>query len=183
MNLRPSGYEPDELPDCSTPQLEPRIIGIEPRRGKAISMARAVARPRASAVGLRAVDPAGPSSGRGSFRPARGLAPETLTAPRNAPRWPSRAAGSGPLAHVAPAHGHRLQGNQRGERKPPDELQSRDVLAPAVHGTERERPQRAVLAHFVDRCTAVRCAPDDDRHVIDVPVPERRFVFVRHHVT
>ena len=22
MNLRPSGYEPDELPDCSTPQQE-----------------------------------------------------------------------------------------------------------------------------------------------------------------
>ncbi len=36
MNLRPSGYEPDELPDCSTPhqmstallsELRPRIIG------------------------------------------------------------------------------------------------------------------------------------------------------------
>ena len=27
MNLRPSGYEPDELPDCSTPhQREPRIV-------------------------------------------------------------------------------------------------------------------------------------------------------------
>ena len=24
MNLRPSGYEPDELPDCSTPLLEMR---------------------------------------------------------------------------------------------------------------------------------------------------------------
>jgi hypothetical protein len=22
LNLRPSGYEPDELPDCSTPQTE-----------------------------------------------------------------------------------------------------------------------------------------------------------------
>ena len=22
MNLRPSGYEPDELPDCSTPQCK-----------------------------------------------------------------------------------------------------------------------------------------------------------------
>ena len=22
LNLRPSGYEPDELPDCSTPRLE-----------------------------------------------------------------------------------------------------------------------------------------------------------------
>ena len=28
MNLRPSGYEPDELPDCSTPhQLEGHING------------------------------------------------------------------------------------------------------------------------------------------------------------
>ncbi|CAB1369833.1 protein of unknown function [Denitratisoma oestradiolicum] len=26
MNLRPSGYEPDELPDCSTPRLKLRII-------------------------------------------------------------------------------------------------------------------------------------------------------------
>ncbi len=26
MNLRPSGYEPDELPDCSTPQLRGGII-------------------------------------------------------------------------------------------------------------------------------------------------------------
>ena len=25
MNLRPSGYEPDELPDCSTPLLEMKI--------------------------------------------------------------------------------------------------------------------------------------------------------------
>ena len=24
LNLRPSGYEPDELPDCSTPRLEER---------------------------------------------------------------------------------------------------------------------------------------------------------------
>src|SRR5690625_3859826 len=37
LNQRPSGYEPDELPDCSTPQLQlsglipqprPRIIGM-----------------------------------------------------------------------------------------------------------------------------------------------------------
>lgn len=26
LNLRPSGYEPDELPDCSTPRLEKRIL-------------------------------------------------------------------------------------------------------------------------------------------------------------
>src|SRR3546814_19775639 len=25
LNLRPSGYEPDELPDCSTPHQKPRI--------------------------------------------------------------------------------------------------------------------------------------------------------------
>ena len=26
LNLRPSGYEPDELPDCSTPRLMNRIV-------------------------------------------------------------------------------------------------------------------------------------------------------------
>ena len=26
LNLRPSGYEPDELPDCSTPRLRGRTI-------------------------------------------------------------------------------------------------------------------------------------------------------------
>ena len=26
LNLRPSGYEPDELPDCSTPRLKKRTI-------------------------------------------------------------------------------------------------------------------------------------------------------------
>ncbi len=32
LNLRPSGYEPDELPDCSTPRpLEGRIIMTYPR--------------------------------------------------------------------------------------------------------------------------------------------------------
>ena len=30
MNLRPSGYEPDELPDCSIPRLEPCAV----RRGE-----------------------------------------------------------------------------------------------------------------------------------------------------
>ena len=29
MNLRPSGYEPDELPDCSTPLLEMRNVRYE----------------------------------------------------------------------------------------------------------------------------------------------------------
>ena len=32
MNLRPSGYEPDELPDCSTPrrptQVTPYAVGL-----------------------------------------------------------------------------------------------------------------------------------------------------------
>ena len=28
MNLRPSGYEPDELPDCSTPLLEMKNEGF-----------------------------------------------------------------------------------------------------------------------------------------------------------
>ncbi len=32
MNLRPSGYEPDELPDCSTPRLEkPNIMPAPPK--------------------------------------------------------------------------------------------------------------------------------------------------------
>ena len=26
LNLRPSGYEPDELPDCSTPRLKKKIM-------------------------------------------------------------------------------------------------------------------------------------------------------------
>ena len=29
LNLRPSGYEPDELPDCSTPLLEVKKNGID----------------------------------------------------------------------------------------------------------------------------------------------------------
>ncbi len=28
MNLRPSGYEPDELPDCSTPHQPSRILAV-----------------------------------------------------------------------------------------------------------------------------------------------------------
>ena len=36
MNLRPSGYEPDELPDCSTPRYPNAFMvpgaGIEPAR-------------------------------------------------------------------------------------------------------------------------------------------------------
>ena len=28
MNLRPSGYEPDELPDCSTPQQKRNCKGV-----------------------------------------------------------------------------------------------------------------------------------------------------------
>ena len=32
LNLRPSGYEPDELPDCSTPlHAEARLIAVEHR--------------------------------------------------------------------------------------------------------------------------------------------------------
>ena len=30
MNLRPSGYEPDELPDCSTPHQEGRAFYKRP---------------------------------------------------------------------------------------------------------------------------------------------------------
>ena len=33
MNLRPSGYEPDELPDCSTPRLlVQELVGAEAKR-------------------------------------------------------------------------------------------------------------------------------------------------------
>ena len=33
LNLRPSGYEPDELPDCSTPRRsEVRTLGLDRRR-------------------------------------------------------------------------------------------------------------------------------------------------------
>src|SRR5690606_3610375 len=28
LNLRPSGYEPDELPDCSTPRLRRKIVSF-----------------------------------------------------------------------------------------------------------------------------------------------------------
>ena len=28
MNLRPSGYEPDELPGCSTPRVLEGVIGL-----------------------------------------------------------------------------------------------------------------------------------------------------------
>ena len=28
LNLRPSGYEPDELPDCSTPRLSRKLYSI-----------------------------------------------------------------------------------------------------------------------------------------------------------
>ena len=36
MNLRPSGYEPDELPDCSTPRLEDKC-SANPRPGQSAS--------------------------------------------------------------------------------------------------------------------------------------------------
>ena len=29
LNLRPSGYEPDELPGCSTPRQEPKVSGFK----------------------------------------------------------------------------------------------------------------------------------------------------------
>ena len=33
MNLRPPGYEPDELPDCSTPRyMMVPVTGVEPVR-------------------------------------------------------------------------------------------------------------------------------------------------------
>ncbi len=31
LNLRPSGYEPDELPDCSTPRWEFKFTGGQPQ--------------------------------------------------------------------------------------------------------------------------------------------------------
>ena len=35
LNLRPSGYEPDELPGCSTPRQQNQSEGIGPRFGEA----------------------------------------------------------------------------------------------------------------------------------------------------
>ena len=35
MNLRPSGYEPDELPDCSTPHLRAGIVQKAPEAAQA----------------------------------------------------------------------------------------------------------------------------------------------------
>ena len=40
MNLRPSGYEPDELPDCSTPLLEMRNGSSEPWSERPVSNRR-----------------------------------------------------------------------------------------------------------------------------------------------
>ena len=37
LNLRPSGYEPDELPSCSTPRLNEHIIGGSLNRVKNFS--------------------------------------------------------------------------------------------------------------------------------------------------
>ena len=37
MNLRPSGYEPDELPDCSTPQQRARILWARSAHYKAVT--------------------------------------------------------------------------------------------------------------------------------------------------
>jgi hypothetical protein len=31
LNLRPSGYEPDELPDCSTPHRKNRALYLVPQ--------------------------------------------------------------------------------------------------------------------------------------------------------
>ncbi len=37
LNLRPSGYEPDELPDCSTPRLNKQSIsGIATQRNNSL---------------------------------------------------------------------------------------------------------------------------------------------------
>jgi hypothetical protein len=35
LNLRPSGYEPDELPDCSTPHLKGRAFYTNANEWKA----------------------------------------------------------------------------------------------------------------------------------------------------
>src|SRR4030095_5967424 len=45
LNLRPPGYEPDELPDCSTPQQD-RVRGIagSPPRFNAVRRRRLIAR-------------------------------------------------------------------------------------------------------------------------------------------
>jgi len=47
LNLRPSGYEPDELPDCSTPRLDPDYNSNWPPR--LTELARTHERQRAAA--------------------------------------------------------------------------------------------------------------------------------------
>jgi hypothetical protein len=45
LNLRPSGYEPDELPDCSTPQQRARIVRGPWRTLQAVKRRRTFYRP------------------------------------------------------------------------------------------------------------------------------------------
>ena len=38
MNLRPSGYEPDELPDCSTPRQVSKLWNVEFQEAESIAV-------------------------------------------------------------------------------------------------------------------------------------------------
>ena len=69
MNLRPSGYEPDELPDCSTPHQEGRAFYKRTSRaaipGRRPPVARGVFAPLRSCCGTAC---RGPAPGRIPFR-------------------------------------------------------------------------------------------------------------------
>ena len=76
LNHRPSGYEPDELPGCSTPRSEPqkRTIGAACHSEQAISGAARRMPPRVTRrerLQMRGRDNARPRANR-SFRPGRG---------------------------------------------------------------------------------------------------------------
>ena len=58
MNLRPSGYEPDELPDCSTPHQ----ISITPRELTFFAQFRTPSFARASIIGRTKTSGQGPDS-------------------------------------------------------------------------------------------------------------------------
>src|SRR3546814_4048833 len=100
LNLRPSGYEPDELPDCSTPRLMCEIIAyFAPARSRRPASTRhqrtgcrhnsrasdSAASCSSSACSHR-YDSPGPlatptTSGQGSSRPWIGSVPRTLPRP------------------------------------------------------------------------------------------------------
>ena len=76
MNLRPSGYEPDELPDCSTPHQEGRAFYKPNPRAAIPKLAPPIDREQAA--------PSGPAldrcaqRGAAAVRPAQGPADQSI---------------------------------------------------------------------------------------------------------